>query len=76
MDLKTELVALAVRVLSAKTNVVQKPDQFTELLTVMFGGESYDRRLARSIVADSENAVTAVKQFRTNRQFKKITKNI
>ena len=74
MNAKIEIVAMVVRILADK-NVIQKPDAFTELLTNMFGGESYDKRLATEIVEDAENAAAAIKKMNTNRKFKKIVKN-
>ena len=75
MNAKIEIVAMVVRILAAK-NIVQKPDAFTELLTTMFGGETYDKRMAHEIVQDAEAAAAAIKQMNTNRKFKKIVKNV
>ena len=71
MNLKTEIVALAVRALSDKTNLIRKPDALEELFSALFTGKSYDQRLAEDIVADAENAAAAVKRFKTSRQAKK-----
>ena len=75
MNAKIEIVAMVVRILAAK-NIVQKPDAFTELLTTMFGEETYDKRMAHEIVQDAEAAAAAIKQMNTNRKFKKIVKNV
>jgi len=76
MNLKTEIVALAVRALADKTNLIRKPDAFEELITGLFGGESYDQRLAKDIVADADKLASAAKRFKTSRQAKKNTLNV
>lgn len=75
MDAKVEVVALAVRLLAGKTNLIRKPDLFETFLTDLFGLESYDRQMARAIISDAEHATAAVKKHNTNRKFKKIIKN-
>lgn len=75
MNIKRELIALAVRLLADKTSLVRKPDQFETFLGSMFGTETYDQQLARKIEADAEKAVEAAKRGITNHRFKKITKN-
>jgi len=76
MNIKRELIALAVRVLADNTNLVRKPEPFEELITNLFGGETYDQRTARVIDEESAKALEAAKRFNTNRKFKKITKNV
>ncbi len=73
MNIKHEVIALAIRLVADKTNLIRKPDSIEVLITQLFGGETYDRRLARSISEETERAVEATKRFRTNRKFKKIT---
>lgn len=75
MNVKRELIALAVRVLADKTSLVRKPDSFELFLNSMFGGETYDQQLARQIEADLDKATAAVKRANTNRKFKKITQD-
>lgn len=76
MDTKTELVALAIRALSTKTTLIRKPDALEELVTGLFGGETYDERLAKDVIAEVERAVKLAKRLSTNLKFKKIVKNI
>lgn len=76
MNVKRELIALGIRLLADKTSLVRKPDSFELLLNSMFGTETYDQQLARKIEADLDRGVEAAKRFNTDRQFKKITKNI
>lgn len=76
MSYKTELIALAVRVLAEKTSLIRKPDPIEDFINNMFGFETYDQRVARSIEAETERAIEAVKRIRTNRKFKKITENV
>ena len=71
MNLKTEIVALAVRALADKTSLIRKPDAFEEFINQIFGGESYDQRLAKDIVADADKLAAAAKRFKTTRQAKK-----
>jgi len=75
MNIKTEIVALAVRLLADKTNLIHKPDTFELFLNSLMGVESYDRRLASEIIAESDRAVAAVKRKNTDRKFKKIVQN-
>lgn len=76
MNIKRELIALAIRALSEKTNLVRKPDPFEDLLSTIFGGETREERLARELDESSQRAIEAAKRLNTNRKFKKITKNI
>lgn len=75
MNVKRELIALAVRVLADNTNVVRKPDAFENLLNDLFGLETFDQRAARIIDEESAKALEAVKRARTNSKFKKIMKH-
>ena len=70
MNLKTEIVALAVRVL-AENNIIRKPDAIESLITVLIGGETFDRRIANDVVASSDKVVATVKRIKTNRENKK-----
>jgi hypothetical protein len=70
MTIKTEIVALAVRVLAEK-KIISKPDNFTEFLTTVMTGETYDRRLASNIVTSTDKAVAAVKRAKFNRELNK-----
>lgn len=70
--MKTELIAFAVRALSEKTTLIPKPDPMSDLITTIFGGEPYDRRLAKEIESESERAVAAVKKMNLHRKFNRI----
>ena len=76
MSYKTELIAMAVRIAAEHTNLIRKPEPFEALITEFFGGESYDRRIAKDLESDAEKLATAVKRFRTNRKFKKIVEHV
>lgn len=76
MNVKRELIALGIRLLADKTALVRKPDSFETMLNSLFNTETYDQQLARKIESDLDRGVEAAKRFNTNRQFKKITKNI
>ncbi len=76
MNLKIELIALAVRLASEKTNLVRKPDVFESFITEMFGGESYDRHVARTIAVEAERGIAAAKRVNINRKFKKIIQHV
>lgn len=75
MNIKRELIALGVRLLAEKTDLVRKPDSFEHVLNTMFRQPSYDQLLAYKIERDLDNVVDATKRFNTNRKFKKITQN-
>jgi endonuclease III len=70
MTLKTEIVALAVRVLAEK-NIIRKPDTFTELLSTVLSGQTFDQRIANDVVASADKAVAAVKRAKIERELKK-----
>jgi hypothetical protein len=70
MTVKTEIVALAVRVLAEK-NIIRKPDTFTEMLSTLLSGETFDRRIANDIVTSTDKAVAAVKSAKIRRDLNK-----
>jgi len=76
MKLRTELIALAIRALSTKTELIRKPDNFEMFLNSLLGVETYDVRLARTIEAEAARAINATKRARTTREFKKIVHHI
>lgn len=76
MDTKTELVAMAIRALSTKTNLIRKPDALEDVAAAIFGTDTYDVRLAKDVIAEAERVIKIAKRVRTNLKFKKITKNI
>lgn len=71
MNLKTELVALAVRVLAEKTTLVRKPDAFEELINGIFTGKSFDQRAAENVVGKTDEVISIVKSVNARRQAKK-----
>lgn len=75
MNVKTEIVALAVRILQDKTNLIDTPDSFTEFFAVLSTGKSYDVRAAESIVELAEKAAKLTKNTNTIRKFKKTIPN-
>lgn len=72
MNLKTELVALAIRHLTSK-NIIAPSNGIDEFVSVLFTGKSADVRLAEEIVASAGQMAQIVKRANTNRKFKKIT---
>lgn len=76
MNVKTELIALAVRALSEKTDLISKPDNFTEFFATFTTGKTYDERVAEQIEEFAQKSVTAARKMRTDRKFKKITQNV
>lgn len=70
-----DLVAVGVNLLAQK-KIIQKPDEFSELLSTMFGGESYERRIAKDVVNTGAQVVSAISRVRTNRAFKKIVEKV
>ena len=73
MNIKIEAIALIVRILTQK-NIIAKPDPFSELFSVIFGGETYDKRIARTVVETGTEAAEQIKSKNTDRKFKKIIK--
>jgi len=76
MDIKTEAIAFAVRLLADHTDLIRKPDTFEATVNSFFGIESYDKKIARDLEHDVKRAVATAKRISTNRKFKKITQNI
>ena len=74
MTVKTQIIALAVRLVSDKTTLIRKPDAFTAVLSELFGEESYDVRIAKDVEAELDRAAAATKRFIAYRQTKKINK--
>lgn len=75
MNIKREIIAAVVRALADKTTLIRKPSDFEELVNTMFGGESYDKRIAKEIEAEAERVLEVAKRANIRRQFKKITKD-
>lgn len=76
MSMKTELIALGIRLVADRTTLICKPDAFEIFISDLFGLETYDRRLARSIEAEVDRGVNAAKRMNVNRKFKKIIQHI
>jgi hypothetical protein len=75
MNMKRELIALAVRILADKTTIVRKPDPFEAIINSLFGEtESYDQRLARDVEVELTRVTETVKRLKTDRKFKKIVR--
>jgi hypothetical protein len=69
MDIKTEIVALAVRALASK-GLVHQPTALEAFIDELFVGESYDKRKAREIIATADK----LSAFRQQRKLKKIAR--
>lgn len=75
MNIKRELIALAVRIVANNTTLVRQPQPFESFLNQMFGEESYDQQVAQNIEVELDRAARAVKTARRHLVFKKIAKN-
>lgn len=75
MNIKLEAIALVVRVLANKTELIKKPSDFEELISSIFGGQTYDYRIASQIESEAERILEAAKRINTRRKFNKIVKN-
>ena len=71
-NLQVELVALAVRTLANKTDLIRKPDSLEALINQVLGVKSYDRRLAEDVILESKRAIKAIKRANNKRKFKLI----
>lgn len=76
MNVKRELIAAIVRALADNTNLVRKPDSFSQFIDTFMGEETYDRRIAANVEEEAARALDAAKRFHTRHQFKKIIKHI
>lgn len=75
MNIKSSLIALAVRIIADNSNIVRKPDQFESFLNTMFGVENDEQRLTREIEESIDQMTATVKRVKIDREFKKITQN-
>lgn len=71
MTIKTELIALGVRLLADKTTLIRKPTGFESFVDELVYGESYDARIARNLEGELDRAVAATKQMTSRRRFRK-----
>lgn len=76
MNAKTQIIALAVRLLSENTNIIRKPDPMSELFSTIFGGETYDVRTAKQIEGVLGQVADTAKKMDTRRRFNKIVKKV
>jgi hypothetical protein len=76
MNVKREILALAVRILAEKTNLIQKPDPSTEFFNTIFGAGTYDQRMAENLEVGIDKTTELVKRARLNREFNKIVRNV
>lgn len=75
MDIKTEIVALAVRILKDKTDLVATPDTFTEVFAVFATGKTHDVRTAEAIIESAATVANFAKKTNIIRKFKKSIPN-
>ncbi len=76
VNIRRELIALAVRVLANETTLVRKPELFEVWLNDLLGFESYDQQMARNIEVELDRVTATIKRVKVDREFKKITKNV
>ena len=76
-NIRIQLIAAGVRILSDKTTLIRKPDPITELFGGLFGpAKTYDMRIAKDIDAELTRAIAATKRFNTKQKFNKIVNHI
>lgn len=75
MDIKKMLITVAVSILADK-GIISKPDSMTAFVSTLFGEETQSEKMVREIDAATDEMIEKVRTIRTNRKFKKITKNI
>lgn len=74
MNIRTELLAVGVRLLAEHTTLVRKPTGFEAAFdSFLNDGETYDRRMAKNLDGELQRGVDAIKRANINRKFKKIT---
>lgn len=76
MNLRRELIALAIRILHYEKDIRRRPEPLDTFINQLFGLESYDQKLAREIDITLDEVTEAAKRANLNRKFKKITKNL
>ncbi len=76
MNIKLELVTLAVRVLSTKTTLLPQQSGLDNFISTLLTGETFETRTAKNILAETERIAGAAKRANTNRKFKKIVQNV
>lgn len=76
MNVKRTLVTAVVRMLSENTSLIQKPDAFSEFLTVVFDGKTHEQQVAEKFEVELDRVLAGAKSLKTRHAFNKITKNI
>lgn len=76
MEIRTELLALAVRIFASRTTLIRELSPFEKLYNDLLGIETFDRTIARELDAELDRVTKTVKRVNTDRKFKKITKNM
>lgn len=66
MSLKSELIAVAIR-LAEEKRIIPQTDVFTDMFATMFGGETRNQRLAREIEQSFDKMTDATKQIKIGR---------
>ena len=74
MNIKTELIRVAVRALSEKTTLVPRPDATSEFINALFGIESQEDRLVREIDAATQKFTNGVRHGYQTRRSNRLTK--
>jgi len=74
MKIKTELIALGIRLLAENTSLIRKPEGLEAALLQLFNGDSYDKQMARNVERELDKVTDAAKKIHQNRSsVKKIT---
>ena len=76
MNIKRTLIALAVEILADRTTIVRKSDPMDNFIHAMFGVETDEQRMTRSIEETVDQVTETVKRAKTKREFKKIVQNV
>jgi hypothetical protein len=73
-NVRTQLIAAAVRILADKDILIHKPDPFAGLFDQLFGQETYDVRIAKDVDAHITRASKTAKRILNKRRgIQKIT---
>lgn len=75
MNIKVEIVTLAIRALQSNTTLLRRPDTFENFISAIFTGQTIEERQAHQVVATAETLVDSAKKMNLNRKFKKIVQN-
>lgn len=76
MNIKSQLIALAVSILADRTEIVRKTEPVEGFFYALMCVETPEQTLTRTIEETLNEVTGTVKRIKTDREFKKIIQNV